>query len=30
MAAALAVDAGEVTEVFWRAELMHSGQVAAR
>ncbi len=29
-AAALAVDADEVTEVFWRAELMRSGQVAAR
>jgi hypothetical protein len=29
-AAALAVDADEVTEVFWRPELMHSSQVAAR
>jgi hypothetical protein len=29
-AAALAVDADEVTEVFWRPELMRSSQVAAR
>jgi hypothetical protein len=29
-AAALAVDADEVTEVFWRPELVRSGQVAAR
>jgi hypothetical protein len=29
-AAAIPVDADEVTEVFWRAELMRSSQVAAR